>query len=96
MTRTLVDIGGLVTFDLKIQGGRPILAGTGTTVQRIVALYQQGYSVEDIVTDKDYLSLAQVHGALAYYYMNRQAIDNDLAAEAVEYDRLASLQDKAN
>ncbi len=43
----------------------------------------------DIVADKDYLSLAQVHAALAYYYMNRQAIDADLAVEAAEYDRLA-------
>ena len=96
MTQTLVDIGSLITSDPQIQSGRPILVGTGTTVQRIVALYQQGYSVADIVADKDYLNLAQVHGALAYYYLNPQAIDADLAAEAAEYDRLALLQAEAN
>lgn len=96
MAQTLVNIGNLITSNPQIQGGRPILAGTGTTVQRIVALYQQGYSVADIVADKDYLSLAQVHAALAYYYINRQAIDADLADEAAEYDRLALLQAEVN
>lgn len=92
MTQTLVDIGSLITSSPEIQGGRPIVRGTGTTVGRIVTLYKQGYSTDDIVADKDYLTLAQVHAALAYYYTNPQAIDSDLAAEAAEYERLAKLQ----
>jgi uncharacterized protein (DUF433 family) len=31
------------------------------------------------VADKDYLALAQVHAALAYYYANQQVIEQDLA-----------------
>lgn len=90
MASVLVDIGCLITSDPQIQAGHPIVAGTGTTLGRIAALYKQG-SADDIVADKDYLTLAQVHAALAYYYTNQQAIDKDLAAEAAEYDRLAKL-----
>jgi uncharacterized protein (DUF433 family) len=86
----VVDIGSLITTSPDIQGGRPIIAGTGTSVRRIVALYKQGHSTDEIVADKDYLTLAQVHAALAYYYANQPVIDQDLAEEAAEYERLAS------
>jgi uncharacterized protein (DUF433 family) len=71
------------------QNGRPIIAGTGTSGKRIAAPYKQGQTADDIVADKNYLSLAQVHAALAYYHANRQTIDQDLAQESAEYDRLA-------
>ena len=90
MSQTLVDIGSLITTSSDLQGGRPIIAGTGTSVRRIAALYKQGYSADEIVADKNYLTLAQVHAALAYYYANQQIIDNDLDAEVAEYERLAS------
>ncbi|MEM9214507.1 MAG: DUF433 domain-containing protein [Cyanobacteria bacterium P01_F01_bin.150] len=92
MAQTLIDIGSLITSNPKIQGGRPIVVGTGTTVGRIVTLYKQGYSADDIVADKDYLTLAQVYAALAYYHANPQAIETDLTEEAVEYDRLVKLK----
>lgn len=90
MPQALIDIGNLITTSPDIQQGRPIISGTGTSVRRIVALYKQGYSADDIVADKDYLTLAQVHAALAYYYVNRQAIEQDLAEETTEYDKLVS------
>lgn len=90
MSQTLVDIGSLITSDPDIQGGRPIIAGTGTSVRRIVALYKQGYGADEIVADKDYLTLAQVYAALAYYYANQRVIDEDLADESAEYEKLAS------
>ncbi|MGK7939733.1 MAG: DUF433 domain-containing protein [Crocosphaera sp.] len=91
MIQTLVDIGNLITSDPEIQGGRAIIRGTGTTVGRIATLYKQGYSADDIVADKDYLTLAQVYAALAYYHANQQVIEADLAAEQAEYERLAVL-----
>jgi uncharacterized protein (DUF433 family) len=94
MSYTLIDIGQLIAVANDRYSGRPVIAGTGTSVRRIVALYQQGYSVDDIVLDKSYLTLAQVHAALAYYYANQATIDADLEAEAQEYDRLMSLYHK--
>lgn len=90
MSQALVDIGSLITTSPDLQSGRPIIAGTGTSVRRIVTLYKQGDSADEIVADKPYLTLAQVHAALAYYYANQQVIDQDLDAEATEYERLAS------
>ena len=90
MSQALVDIGSLITTSPDLQSGRPIIAGTGTSVRRIVTLYKQGDSADEIVADKPYLTLAQVHAALAYYYANQQIIDQDLDAEATEYERLAS------
>jgi uncharacterized protein (DUF433 family) len=89
MTQSIVDIGNLITTSLDVHSGRPVIAGTGTSVNRIVALYKQGQTADDIVADKSYLSLAQVHAALAYYHANRETIDRDLAQESAEYDRLA-------
>lgn len=90
MSHSLIDIGSLITTSPDIQGGRPIIAGTGTSVRRIAALWKQGYSADEIVADKNYLTLSQVHAALAYYYANRHLIDQDLEAEATEYERLVS------
>ncbi|WP_008316287.1 DUF433 domain-containing protein [Leptolyngbya sp. PCC 6406] len=89
MSTILVNISDLIAVTPYPSGDRPVIAGTRTSVGRIVALYRQGYSVEEIVADKDYLTLAQVHAALAYYYANPQVINQDLAAEAAAYDQLA-------
>uniref|UniRef100_B8HTZ4 DUF433 domain-containing protein n=1 Tax=Cyanothece sp. (strain PCC 7425 / ATCC 29141) TaxID=395961 RepID=B8HTZ4_CYAP4 len=96
MTRALIDIGNLITVDPDRYGGRPVIAGTGTSVRQIVALYRQGYSTDEIVMDKDYLTLAQVHAALAYYYANPSAIETDMEAEAQAYDRLIALHQEAS
>ena len=90
MSQTLTDIGSLITTSPDIQSGRPLIAGTGTSVRCIAALYQQGYSADDIIGEKDYLSLAQVYAAIAYYHTNRDFIDGDLEREADEYERLSA------
>jgi uncharacterized protein (DUF433 family) len=71
MAATLVNIGDLIA----VNSDRPMIAGTRTAVGRIATLHQQGYSVDEIVADKDYLSLAQVYAALAYYFANQRQID---------------------
>ncbi|TVQ43853.1 MAG: DUF433 domain-containing protein [Gloeocapsa sp. DLM2.Bin57] len=90
MLKNLVDIGNLITSSPEIQHGSPIIAGTGTSVKRIVALYKQGYSPDEIKADKEYLTLAQIYAALAYYYTNQQAIEEELAQDALDYERLSA------
>ena len=48
-------------------------------VQQVAILWQRGQTAEDIV-DRIYpgLSLAQVHAALAYYFANREDIDQNI------------------
>jgi uncharacterized protein (DUF433 family) len=84
----LIDIGTLITQTPGIHGGRPIIAGTGVTVQRIAVWYKLGYSPEEIARKIDHLSLAQIYAALAYYYANHETIDADMADENETYEQL--------
>jgi uncharacterized protein (DUF433 family) len=82
------DIGTLIVRSPTVRGGRPRIAGTGVTVRRVVCWYKIGLSPEEIAERIGHLSMAQVHGALAYYHANRDEIEADLAAEEVEAQRL--------
>jgi uncharacterized protein (DUF433 family) len=88
MTIATVDIGTLIVRSAEIRGGRPRVAGTGVTVQRIVGWYKLGLTPEEIVRRIGHLTLAQVHAALAYYHANREEIEAAIQAEEIEADRL--------
>jgi uncharacterized protein (DUF433 family) len=87
-----MDIGTLVVRTPEIRGGRPCIAGTGVTVQRIIGWYKLGLSPEEIADEVGHLTLAQVHAALAYYHANREEIESAIAADEAEADRLAERQ----
>jgi uncharacterized protein (DUF433 family) len=87
MKTTTVDIGTLITHSPGIRGDRPCVAGTGVTVQRIVGWYKLGWSPEEIADRIGHLSLAQVHGALAYYHANRDEIEAAIATDEAAGDR---------
>lgn len=91
---TATDIGTLVTRSPDIGKDRPVITGTGTSVRRVVVLYKQGASAEEIARRISHLSLAQVYAALAYYHANRDEIEADLAEEDAEYWKLALLHGK--
>ena len=91
---TTTDIGTLVTRTDDISNGRPMIAGTRTSVSRVVVLYKQGAGAEEIARRMIHLSLAHVYAALAYYHANRDEIEATLAEEDAEYWRLASLHSK--
>jgi uncharacterized protein (DUF433 family) len=76
-----VDIGTLIVRSPNIRGGRPRIAGTGVTVQRIARDYKKGMTPEEIVTQIPHLTLAQVHAALAYYHANQEEIEEDIARD---------------
>ena len=59
-----------------------------TRVAMIVADYLgRGWSAEEIVLQYPYLTLAEVHSALAYYHDHRDEIDRELAEETVEAEK---------
>jgi uncharacterized protein (DUF433 family) len=88
VTAVITNIGKLITRSPEIRGGRPRIAGTGVTVQRIVGWYKLGLSPEEIADRIGHLTLAQVHAALAYYHANCGEIEADIAAEEAEGDRI--------
>src|SRR5256885_9054196 len=87
---SVTEIGSLIDRDPKIRGGRPKIAGTGLTVSRITAWYKMGMTPEEIALEYPHLTLAHVHAALAYYHVNRDEIEADLAkdeAAALDWQR---------
>lgn len=59
--------------------GVAIVAGTTTKVVEIVQDYlAHHWHAEDIQRQHPYLSLAQIHAALAYYYDHQQEIEQDI------------------
>jgi uncharacterized protein (DUF433 family) len=91
MTTTTVKIGTLITRSPDIRGGRPRIAGTGVTVQRIVGWYKLGLRPEEIASEFGHLSLAQIHAALTYYHANHEEIENGILADEKEADKLEEL-----
>lgn len=86
MTTATVDIGTFITQSDDIRGGRPRIAGTGVTVQRVVGWYKLGLTPEEIAERIGHLSLAQVHAALTYYHANQDEIEAAIAADAAAGD----------
>lgn len=74
-------LDGLIVKEPNLRGGRPIIAGTGTTVRTVVGLYKLGYSAEEITGELP-LSLAQVYAALTYYHLHTDEIEKDIQADA--------------
>ena len=60
-------------------GGKPRVAGHRITVANIVIWHERlGKSADEIATEYD-LTLADVYAALAFYFDNREAIDESIA-----------------
>ena len=85
---SITNIGDLITASPDIRHGRPRIAGTGVTVQRIVILYKMGLSPDEIADEFGHLSLAQVYAGLAYYHANRAQFEAAIAADQAEDETL--------
>lgn len=79
-TKTL---DGLIVKSPQLHNGRPVIAGTGTTVRTIAIMYKQGYSPEDITGELP-LNLAQIYAALTYYHLHTEEIEADIQADSEE------------
>jgi len=86
------DIGSLIVITPDVRGGRARISGTGVTVRRIVEWYKLGLSPEEIAHEIGHITLAQVFAALAYYHVNREEIEADLANEKDIADQLEAAQ----
>ena len=74
-------------------GGAPVIRGTRFPVRSIaVYVLRRGMSPEEVVREWPHLTLAQVYGALSYYYDHQTAIDEDIEAQG---ERFAKARDEA-
>ncbi len=85
-------IDSLIEKNPKLSGGRPIIAGTGTTVRGIAGLYKLGLVAEEIATQLPHLKLAQIYAALTYYHLHVDEIEADIEADSEDnLKRLAKM-----
>lgn len=69
----------------QICGGSPVITGTRFPVRSVVMyVLKHGLTPEELVEQFPYLTLAQIHDSLAYYYDNREEVDRDLAENTEE------------
>lgn len=85
---TITDIATLIVRSPETCDGRPRIAGTRISVQQIATLHKQGLSPVEILTEYEFLNLAQIYAALTYYYANQIEIEAYLVDDAAEYDQL--------
>jgi uncharacterized protein (DUF433 family) len=90
-----IDIATLIVQSPGVVGGRPCIAGTRVSVQRIAAWYKMGLNAEEICDRIETVTLAQIYAALTYYHSNREEIERYLIEEKAEYDRLSKQQSNA-
>ena len=84
-------IDSLIEKSSELRGGRPVIAGTGTTVRAVAGLYKLGLGAEEIGTQLPHLELAQIYAALTYYHLNVSEIEADIDADSEEHlKRLAN------
>ncbi len=77
----ILEIGSFIVASNEVRGGRPRIAGTGVTVQRVVRWYRLGLTPEEIVDRIEHLNLAQVFAALAYYHANQTLVEAEIATD---------------
>lgn len=85
-----INIGTLIVKSPGTLGGRPRLAGTRVSVQRVAAWYKTGLNAEEIADRMGNLTLAQIYAALTYYHSNQEEIEVYLVTERADYERLAA------
>jgi uncharacterized protein (DUF433 family) len=69
--------------------GVPRIAGT---TMKVIELIQEqlayGWSAEELHFQHPYLSLGQIHSALAYYWDHKEELDQDIARRLTSADEL--------
>src|SRR5947209_4675867 len=74
--------------------GRPWIDDTNTKVIEVVCDHTGwGMSAEEIHREYPYLSQAQVHAALAYYYDHKAEFDAEIEAQLERIDKLKAQAD---
>lgn len=80
---SVLSLEGLIVHTPALHNGHPVIGGTGVAVRTVVGHYKLGLTPEEIA-DEMSLELAGVYAALAYYHLNRQEIEADIATNSEE------------
>jgi uncharacterized protein (DUF433 family) len=74
--------------------GVPIIAGTNMKVIKLVLEKSAyGWSPEELHFQHPYLSLGQIHSALAYYWDHQKELDEDIEKRLATVDKIQQKMD---
>ncbi len=66
-----------ISIDPDRCSGMPCITGTRIRVLDIASLHNQGLSAAEILQAYEFLTLGQVHAALAYYFDHKSELDGE-------------------
>ena len=70
-------------------GGVPLIADTTMKVVELVTSHQAyGWSPEELAFQYPYLSMGQIHSALAYYWDHQEERDADMARRMADVEEM--------
>ena len=75
------DPVGHIVKTKGVVGGKARIAGSRIRVMDVVAWYENGASVAEVIANFPSLTPADVHAAMAYYCDNRDEIEAQFAAD---------------
>ena len=85
-------LDGRIAITPGVVSGEPRIAGRRIKVRHIVVWHERmGMTLHEIADEYD-LELADIHAALAYYFIHREAIDEDIR----DYDSFNEALEKAS
>jgi|SRR4051794_19535446 len=73
---------------LDDQGVARIEGTTTRVIQVVLDKISQGWDADEIRAQYPYLSLGQIHSALAYYYDHQEELDAEIERDYQEVERL--------
>jgi uncharacterized protein (DUF433 family) len=73
-----------IAIDKGVCGGSPIIKGTRISVANIAGFYLMGFGPEEIQRELPHLTLAQIYGALAYFFDHRDDMNRRLQEDLEE------------
>jgi uncharacterized protein (DUF433 family) len=75
-----------VVSDPAVRGGQPVIVGTTLRVSDLAAYHTLAGLTPDQLAAQFDLDLAQIYGALSYYYRHKMAVDAEIRANADQAD----------
>ena len=75
------NLESLIVSAAAVAGGKPCIRGHRIPVHRIARWWQLGLSVDEIAEKHPSLGPAEIHGALAYFHLNREEIERYIAED---------------
>ena len=82
---------GLTTqIELDAKGIAWIVTANTKVKELVLDKLAHGWSPEEMHFQHPHLSLAQIHAALAYYYENRERIEDEIRCDLEEIDRISA------